>query len=104
LSQPRWMSERDILPELSGRQPSKIKPECGCEEFFWGDALSERPRDRIRMKAPSLACPEPFGLELTAERLRRRAPPMRGAPTRLRQKPRPTLGTERRMLPAHIMS
>jgi len=37
----------------SGQEPSKIKPEYAPEESFLGDALSERDRDRIRMKAPS---------------------------------------------------
>ena len=39
-----------------------------------GDALSERDWARIRIKALSLACPEPFGPELTAEGLGRREP------------------------------
>ena len=48
------MWEREILPGLAGRQPSKIKPEGASEEFFLGDALEERDRDRTRMKALSL--------------------------------------------------
>jgi len=48
------MGEREILPGLISRQPSKIKPGCASEESFLGDALSERARDRIRMKAVSL--------------------------------------------------
>jgi hypothetical protein len=48
------MWERQILPGVTGRQPSKIKPECASEESFLGDALSERNRDRIRMLTLSL--------------------------------------------------
>jgi hypothetical protein len=48
------MSEPHILQGLSGRKPSKIKPEYAPEEFFLGDTLSERDRDRLRMKAMSL--------------------------------------------------
>jgi hypothetical protein len=57
------MWERDILPGLGGRLPSKIKPECDSEESFLGDALSERHRDRIGIKALRLACPveDPVG-------------------------------------------
>jgi hypothetical protein len=40
------MWEKEILPELIRRQPSKIKPEFGSEESFLGDALSEKDRDR----------------------------------------------------------
>jgi len=37
----------------SGQEPSKIKPECASEESLLGDALSERDRDRIGLKALS---------------------------------------------------
>jgi hypothetical protein len=60
------MWEREILPGLTGRQPSKIKSECASEESFLGDALSERDRDRIRKKALSR--------EALAIRLRHRYP------------------------------
>jgi hypothetical protein len=46
--------EREILPGLLWCKPSKIKPERTWEESFLGDALSERDRDRIWTKAPSL--------------------------------------------------
>jgi len=57
------MSSREILLGLTGRKPSKIKPECASEESFLGDALSERDRDRTGMKALSRACPvaDPVG-------------------------------------------
>jgi len=43
-----------MISGTSGQEPSKIKPECASEESFLGDALSERNRDRIRMKTLSL--------------------------------------------------
>jgi hypothetical protein len=55
------MLEREILPGLSRRQPSKIKPGCASEESFLGDALSKRDKDRVRMKALSL---EPLAMRL----------------------------------------
>jgi len=55
------MLERKIVPGLRRRQPSKIKPECASEGSFLGDALSERDRDRIPMKALSL---EPLAMRL----------------------------------------
>ena len=63
LSKLRRVWVRDILPGLTGRQPSKIKPEYAPEESSLGDALSERARDRIRLIALSLACPvaDPVG-------------------------------------------
>jgi hypothetical protein len=39
------MSEGKILPRVTGRQPSKIKPGEAQEESVLGDALSERDRD-----------------------------------------------------------
>ena len=57
------MSEQEILPGLTGRQPSKIKPECASEESLLGDALSERDRDRIQMEAVGL-WPFAFGLDI----------------------------------------
>jgi len=39
------MSERKILPGLTGRQPSKIKPGDAPQKYFFGDALSERNTD-----------------------------------------------------------
>jgi hypothetical protein len=62
------MWEQKILPELTGRQPSKIKPECASEESFLGDALSERHRDRIDMKAVSLM---PYALPALPQTLSR---------------------------------
>jgi len=62
----------------SGQEPSKIKPECAYEESFLGDALEETGRDRIEMKALSLACPvgDPEGTrrEYNRRELGRREP------------------------------
>ena len=62
------MWERDILPGLTGHQPPKIKPEWASEESFLGDALSERARDRIPMKALSLY---PYALRLWSQAVSR---------------------------------
>ena len=65
------MWERDILPGLRRRQPSKIKPECDSEESFLGDALSERYSDRIGIKALSLKpCALPALSQTLSETLR----------------------------------
>jgi len=42
------LSEREILPGLIGRKPSKIKTGQELEESFLGEALSERNRDRLQ--------------------------------------------------------
>jgi len=49
------MWEREILPGLNGRKPSKIKPGWASEVSLLGDALSERDRDLIRMKLCALS-------------------------------------------------
>jgi hypothetical protein len=43
-----------ILLGLTRRKPSKIKPEDAPEEFFLGDTLSERARERIGTRVPDL--------------------------------------------------
>jgi len=62
----------------SGQEPSKIKPGCASEESFLGDALEERTRDRIRMKAlsPWLYA---FGLDIALLPARRAYAPASGS-------------------------